>query len=123
MDDQESKNAMIFYLGCIPTRLLIAYGLYYVHEHDTSLPKYTPVLYLTFLVLIGIGLIVADTRRRYFGAEKKGFFGSEPYWYGQVHGLLYLLAAFSAFRGDVPTGVKILVLDVVLGVGTRVFLK
>lgn len=121
--DDKTKNAMLFYLVCIPARLLIAYGLFYVFEHDLKLPYRAPAYYLGFLALIGLGLIIADIRRRFFGAKKEGFFGSEVYWYGSVHGLMYLLAAFSAFRGDVPTGVKILLLDVAIGLATRLFLK
>lgn len=121
MNEKDSKNDMLFFMGCVPFRLLIAYGLHHIFKYDTN--THAPAIYIFFLAAIGLGLIIADTRRRYFDTEKKGFFGSRTYWYSQVHGLLYLLAAFFAFRGNARWGVWVLVSDVVFGIATRVFLK
>ena len=71
MNEKDSKNDMLFFMVCVPFRLLIAYGLHHIFKHDTN--THTQSIYLFFLASIGLGLIIADTRRRYFDTEKKGF--------------------------------------------------
>lgn len=94
------NNLHLFLLSCLPVRLLLVYFAYLNIYNKTVSPIFT---------LIGLGLVCAN----YYG-KSKGFFGSERYWPGHIHGLLYIL--FSLMLLFYPKHAwKILLFDIILG--------
>lgn len=111
MSYSDTSKTLIFFLGCIPARAFIVYL-----TCAAPCNGYKAQL-VALLTLIGIGLLWADTKRRYYGEESRGFFGSEVYWDNRIHSLFYLSAAMMVALDDKRAWVPLAV-DVVLAIMT-----
>lgn len=102
--------ALLFYLLCIPIRLILAYVAY-------KLDKMPPVLQYSFIILttaIGLGFWSIYLN----GWRKTGLeTGGKPIWWNNlrpIHGSLYLLYAGLALSG-VKNAWVVLLIDVIIG--------
>ncbi len=102
------KRFLLFLVGCIGFRILLVYLAKTVSK--------TYLLYMGYIaILIGLGfLMIYFTGMRKTGAET---FGDKIWWNDlrPVHGLLYLLFAYNAIRGNKEDAWKFLAVDVVIG--------
>lgn len=98
-----NKATTLFFLVCVPVRLLLAYLV-------RANPEYGKYAIIPAFGFFSIYLF----RLRKVGLET---FGRPIWWdaYRPVHGALYLLAAVYAFRGQTRAYVPLLV-DVILGI-------
>lgn len=104
--DTETKRILLFLLGCIPVRILLA-----VFAQNDIYAKYIAVLAL----IIGLGfwfIYLFDLRKT--GGET---FGNVIWWNSirPIHGTLYLLAAWFLFNAEYMTGSRILFVDTFIG--------
>ncbi len=102
-----AKRALLFLLGCIGSRSLLAYGAY------ALAPIHLPYLaFLTIIPVIGWIYILATNGRK-TGVET----GGEPIWWNHlrpVHALNYaLFSALALMRNE--KAYFVLVFDVLLG--------
>lgn len=101
----------LFLLGCIPTRILLAY-IAFKFSHNPYI-KYILSL-ITFM--IGVGFIyIYKTGSRKTGIETEG----KPIWWNNmrpIHGTIYLLFSILTLS-NVRFSWILLVLDVILGLG------
>lgn len=101
------KRFALFLFACIPVRILLAYV--------------ASIASLSLLKIIAAGALLIAFSFFYlfaFGARKTGFetFG-QPIWWNNLrplHGILYLLFAINAFKGN-RSAYMYLVLDVFIG--------
>jgi hypothetical protein len=110
MDD--NKRLLLFFLGCFPVRLLLAYAAWKVCQD----PGYVQAQYVLagITAVFGFGMIYRGYQRDSGKVENQGFAGGEVYWNSYLHGFLYILFAFmllSNFR----QAWFILVVDVFIG--------
>ena len=98
-----NKSTFLFFLVCIPVRLLMAYLV----KTNPELGKYAIIPAIGFFSIYLF-------RMRKVGLET---FGRPIWWdaYRPVHGALYLLAAVYACHGQTHAYVPLLV-DVILGI-------
>ncbi len=101
------KRFLLFLIGCIGLRLLLAY---IAKNVNTTLLKYMG--YLLLIPAIGFFYIYLTNSRK-SGAE---VFGSKIWWnhLRPVHGLLYLLFAYNAINGNKNAWIYLFV-DVIIG--------
>ena len=101
------KRFLLFFIGCIGTRLLL---VYIAKNIDIKLLKYMGYL----LLLPAVGFIyIYLTGIRQTGAE---VFGEKIWWNNlrPVHGLLYFLFSYNAINGNKNSWIYLFV-DVLLG--------
>lgn len=106
-----NKSKLLFFLGCIPVRLLLAYASYALLKNDSKL------LYLLIVatIVIGIGFwTIYLNGWRKTGGET---FGKKIWWNSlrPVHGTMYLLFSLTALLGYKDAWIFLL-FDVCLGV-------
>jgi hypothetical protein len=103
----------LFYLGCIPTRLVFAYLGYMVNHNQTS--KEIRNLFLSTTLAIGIGFLMIYM----MGWRKTGLeVGGGKIWWNSlrpIHSLNYLLFTLGSLMGW-ENAWWILLLDVVIGI-------
>lgn len=103
--------AILFYLLCIPARLLLVYLAYILLPSTYSSPRYAMIAMLT---VIGIGFWTIYLK----GWRKTGVeTGGKLIWWNNlrpIHGSLYLLCALLAISG-VKNAWVILLIDVLFG--------
>ena len=111
-----NKSKLLFFLGCIPTRLFIAYIAYALLKNNDKSENKT--LLYTFVIItlsIGIGFWTIYLK----GWRKTGTetFGEKIWWNSlrPVHGSLYILFSLTALMGYKQAWIFLLV-DVCLGV-------
>lgn len=107
----DTSKTLLFFLGCIPVRTLIVYLTCAAPCNGYKVPV------AALLTLIGLGLLWSDTKRRYYGGDGRGFFGSEVYWDNRIHSFFYLSAAVMVALDDKRAWVP-LALDVVVAIVT-----
>ena len=104
------KRFALFLGGCIPARLFLVYLA------KTIPLKYLPYMGLGGLLLAGGFIYLFITGKRSIGLET----GGAPIWWKNfrlLHGLLYLLFAIFALKGEQKIAYKLLLVDVFLGLG------
>lgn len=101
------KRQLLFLLGCIPARLLIAYLAY-------SRPDLLPILAKFALVVSAAWIFIWAFDLRKTGVE---VFGGKIWWNNlrPVHALLWLWFASKAVSSDKKAAYKILLLDALVG--------
>lgn len=103
----ESQSIKYFLLGCVPARLFLAYLAYILSKEYL---KY----YSAILIAIGAGFMYL-----YFtnGRLKAPEGGGKTWWahYRIIHGFLYLMAGYLAYKGEREAFVPLFV-DVLFGV-------
>ena len=110
------KSKRLFFLGCIPTRLLLAYIAYALLKNSDKSDNKT-LLYMlvavTFVIGVGFWVIYLKGWRK-TGTET---FGQQIWWNAlrPVHGSLYVLFSLAALLGYKDAWV-LLFADVCLGV-------
>ena len=89
----DKHRDIIFFLGCIPVRLLLAY----IQNSKYALPLLS--------VFIGISFIVQGLR----WSGEKGLFGGELWWNNMrfVHGMIFILSYYEP---------RLLYIDVIIGI-------
>lgn len=107
-----TKRKLLFFLGCIPARLLLAYGAYVLLKSENKALLYVLVA-VTLAIGIGFWTIYLKGWRK-TGAET---FGEKIWWNSlrPVHGSLYLLFSLTALMGYKDAWLFLLA-DVCLGV-------
>lgn len=101
------KRFLLFLIGCIGTRLLLAY---IAKNINIDLLKYMGYL----LLIIAIGFFyIYFTHSRQTGLE---VFGSKIWWNNlrPIHGVLYLLFAYHAIHGNRNAWIYLFI-DVIIG--------
>lgn len=105
--DNLKKRILLFLIGCVGVRLLIAYLAKIININ------YLPVMgYLAILPAVGFAYIFLTGSRK-TGAE---VFGGKIWWNNlrPIHAILYALFAYNAINKN-PNSWKILLADVILG--------
>ena len=106
------KSKLLFFLGCIPARLLLVYISYALLKKSDKTLLYT---FVAITLAIGIGFWVIYLK----GWRKTGTetFGQKIWWnaFRPVHGSLYMLFSLAALLGYRDAWV-LLFADVCLGV-------
>lgn len=107
------KRFLLFLLGCIPTRALLAYTAKIVNKDTLRL-----LGYLALLPAIGF-FIIYFTGSRNTGGE---VFGDRIWWNNlrPIHGILYALFALNAIYGNKMAYIYLLV-DIVFGLASFLF--
>lgn len=107
----------LFYLGCIPTRLLFVYLGYMANHHQMS--KEMRTLFLSTTLVIGIGFLMIYT----MGWRKTGLeVGGGKIWWNSlrpIHSANYLLFTLGSLMGW-KNAWWFLVLDVVIGMIAKI---
>ena len=102
----------LFFLGCVPARLLFVYFAYLLNLNNT---KYLSTLFLMITFMIGIGFWTIYV----MGWRKTGVeVGGGKIWWNSlrpVHGTIYLLFTLLTVLGYRNTW-PLLLLDVVIGI-------
>ncbi len=100
------NSKLLFLVGCIPSRLLLALLLYKINE------KYLPVLSI-LLLLIGTSFIYLYLSNKRLDAPEAG---GKTWWKDlrPIHGSLYILAGLLALKKCRLSSLVIL-LDTILG--------
>lgn len=106
--------AMLFYLLCIPMRLLLVYIAYILLDSSPSSSSFLRYAMIAILTVIGIGFWTIYLK----GWRKTGVeTGGKLIWWNNlrpIHGSLYLLCALLAISG-VKNAWVILLIDVLFG--------
>ena len=105
--------SLIFWLGCIPVRLALAY----LGMQQHWLPFVSAV---TLPMGLGLAAVYAFRLRP---AAREG--GGKPTWWDclrPLHAALYLAAALYAYRGSTAAG-AVLLADVLMGAGATFVVK
>ena len=105
--DNLKKRILLFLIGCVGVRLLIAYLAKIININ------YLPVMgYIAMLPAIGFAYIFLTGSRK-TGAE---VFGGKIWWNNlrPIHAILYALFAYNAINKN-PNSWKILLADVIFG--------
>jgi uncharacterized membrane protein YfcA len=101
-------SKLLFLIGCIPTRLLLAFIAYYIDNHPLK------KIFALFTLMIGIGFLTIYFKGlRKTGMETEG----RPIWWNNlrpVHGFLYILFSI-LYMLNVKNAWIILLIDVVIG--------
>ena len=107
----KTKRFMLFFLGCIPMRLLFVY-----------LIKQMPIHYLPYCGIIGIIIGLSFLWLYAFKnktADSQLAWAGEPYiWWNKlriIHGLLYISFGLVAIQKYRSCAVVILLVDVIIG--------
>jgi len=102
------NSKLMFLLGCIPTRLLLAFFAYKVNE------KYLPYL-SAVLLAIGLSFIYLYVSNSRLEAPEAG---GNTWWKNlrPIHGALYITAGLYAMKKD-RAAALILLLDAIFGLG------
>lgn len=102
------NSKLLFLLGCLPVRLLLALFAYKVDE------KYLPFLSV-FLFAIGFSFIYLYVTNSRLKAPEAG---GETWWKNlrPVHGMLYIIAGLYSLKKNRASAL-ILVIDAVFGLG------
>lgn len=102
------KSKILFLLGCIPVRILLAAFTYKLEE------KYLPYLSVILFAVGASFIYLYITNSRLKAPEA----GGETWWKNlrPIHGMFYLIAGLYALKKDRSAAV-ILVIDVVFGLG------
>lgn len=101
----------LFYLFCIPARMILVYIAYLAGKTDLNYIK-NPFIALTTMIGIGFWTIYLKGWRK-TGVETSG----KPIWWNQlrpVHGSLYIIYSLLAIMG-VKYAWVVLLLDVLIG--------
>jgi tetrahydromethanopterin S-methyltransferase subunit E len=110
MNEIMQKRFALFLLGCIPVRLaIVVWSLFMSLEAMKLLAIFAGCLCLGFCVIFVMGW-------RTVGAETFG----KPIWWNMmrpVHGVIWGLVAYHAWNGKRDIVWRLLLLDVVLGLG------
>lgn len=113
--------SLLFFIGCIPTRILLAYLAYLFTTHK-NYKKYKEYKLLIILVtaLIGIGFWTIYLKGwRKTGRET----GGKLIWWNLLrpfHGSIYLLFALLALMGNENAWI-LLAMDVMIGIGAELY--
>ncbi len=103
-------RVLTFLIGCIGSRLLLAWAVFREYGGKSVLASITAVIGVGFLAVHYMGL-------RPTGAEVSG----ERIWWDHlrlVHGVLYLVAAANIMMGESLTAAEFLLADTVIGLGS-----
>lgn len=104
------KSILLFIFGCIPTRICL--GL---------LAKYIPKKYLLYWAVIVLLMSLGFFYLYFTGKRKTGpETGGKPIWWMRFrifHGIMYLLAAFFAFKLDGDIACNLILADTAVGFG------
>lgn len=107
------QRALIFLIGCIGARALIAYAAYAV-----------PLTYLPYLGLLALGPVIGWTYILATGARKTGpEVGGEKIWWNDlrpIHAANYIAFAITALMKN-KNAYMFLVFDVVFGLGAWIW--
>jgi len=95
-----------FWMICIPLRIALAIGLFYLPE------KYTPIVGV-LSVLIGLGFLIQFFR---YTEDQVGAFGQKVWWNKNrfIHSLLWILLAYLIYVKDSKYKI-VLFVDVAIG--------
>lgn len=104
----DTKRRLLFLLGCIPTRILLAYGVSRLSPQHLRMTSY-----VAFIVAFAfIYLVVSGTRKS--GAETFG----KPIWWTPhmriIHATFYVIFGYMAFQKN-PNAYLILYVDALVG--------
>ena len=111
-----TKPKILFFLGCIPVRILLAYIAYLLLHSSSSVYKYSLIV-ATMMIGIGFWTIYLNDWRK-TGAET---FGQKIWWNSirPLHGSLYILFAISALLGYKDAWI-LLAIDVIVGLVAQI---
>lgn len=101
-----NKNLVLFITVCLPLRIGLCVGTYFVEQSEN-----TPLIYTeaSLLVVAAIGFFIVES-----SGKEVGFFGGKRYWNSILHGVLFILTAACLFS-MIKTGFLLLILDTVVG--------
>jgi hypothetical protein len=88
------NSKLLFLIGCIPTRLLLAYLAYYSLNYDSKFSNNLKYILTIITFLIGLSfIIIYEKGWRKTGPETGG---KEIWWndYRPIHGSIYLTFSF-----------------------------
>ena len=107
------KSKRLFFLGCIPARLLLAYIAYALLKNSDNKTLLHAFVAVTFVIGVGFWTIYLNGWRKTGGET----FGQQIWWNSlrSVHGSIYLLFSLAALLGYKDAWV-LLFADVCLGV-------
>lgn len=104
-----NKRVCLFFLICIPIRLLLAYIIYRVNPEHLK--------YVGYITTIIAGLFIISYINFNPVKKNKGAFGGKIWWNDMraVHGCIYLLFSLFAIKKNINAW-KILIADVIVGI-------
>ena len=116
------NSKLLFLIGCIPTRLLLAFIAYYSLNYDSKYSNNLKYILTIITFLIGISFIIIYEK----GWRKKGVEtgGKEIWWnnYRPIHGSIYLIFSILSLLYIIKPSYSILkhiwillLLDVLIG--------
>jgi hypothetical protein len=104
----KTGKILLFSFVCVVIRIFLAISAYFISmEFDNF-----KIPLAALLISMGVGLIY-----NHLYGNPKGVAGSDRYWNGIVHGILYILASICLFYSPELT-LGILLLDVIYGIVT-----
>lgn len=114
------KSSYLFFLGCIPVRLFLAYLAYYAHKHNN---KSLMLLMMIITFFIGMGFLSIY----FMGWRKTGFeVDDKKIWWNSlrpIHGTIYLLSFLLLITRNskyVKYVWPLLLLDVLIGISAEI---
>lgn len=99
-----SRNFWLFLLICLPIRLTLAIGSFFLEYSD-----FNNNYFIGLACVIAVGFFYSD-----YIKKKKGFFGGKRYWPSSIHGVTFLIYALM-LAIDSNVGFIILTLDALYG--------
>lgn len=99
-----SRNFWIFLILCLPVRLSLAVGSFFLEYSD-----FNNNYFIGIACVIAAGFFYSD-----YTKKKKGFFGGKRYWHSSIHGISFLIYALM-LAIDAKVGFIILTLDALYG--------
>lgn len=111
--------SLLFFIACIPTRIILAY-LAYLFTTDKNKYKEYRMLIIFITAMIGVGFWTIYIK----GWRKTGVeTGEKPIWWNSLrpfHGTIYLLFTVLALMGY-ENAWMLLVIDVMIGIGAELY--
>lgn len=112
-----SMHPLVFWIGCLGTRLTIAYLIAISTAHN-----WLNVALMVLVLLVGLGLFTLW----FFGLRTNGFEAGGKIWWNSLrplHAFLWLLVATLMYVGKTTWASYVVVIDVVLAIYARLIFK
>lgn len=104
----------LFFVGCIPTRLILAYIAYFLLNQEKNENENIKKLFILITMIIGIGFWTIYS----MGWRKTGIeTGGKKIWWNSlrpIHGTIYLLFTLLAYMGWKHSWILLLI-DAIVG--------
>ena len=107
---------LLFLIVCIPIRILLIVGAYFLEQPDTDVVKEP---FVALAIVMSLGFLSSNINSQVLnkGTEVRGFAGSVKFWNSLAHATFFALFAFSLSL-DTGHAYVVLVADFAFGLIT-----